>query len=367
MRARALIIGINIYPAAASQIELKGAVDDAIDFAQWALDPAGGGVAQADLHFWTYPAKPMPAGLEYLGQPDRPWPAVAAPPNFEVVPHARDITHAAASLASAAAQNVEDTEEHERLYVFLAGHGATLKLTDYNSDPQNCFLAGDYIPNDPTGLLPLDKLRIMLEHRGPQESILIHDCCRSNLPLNVPNPVLSTDFLNPTELNSFWLIGRAAKYGELAFEVPHDKPVRGAFTKILVQALRQYRVRNELTIGQLRGFVEKGVALEVKPSEQVPSLLTKEGTQDFSLLQGAPTGEPPAVHIRPPAGGGEIRILDGEAQMVEDDDLQNPIPLNGEDVIVVRLMPGSYIFEHDPSGEEQPHFHFGPEPTYVSF
>ena len=54
MTSWAIVVGINEYPGSGLG-PLKGAVADACDFADWALDPTGGNVAPERLYFWTYP------------------------------------------------------------------------------------------------------------------------------------------------------------------------------------------------------------------------------------------------------------------------------------------------------------------------
>ena len=361
MRSRALIIGINEYPALASQRVLNGAVADAIDFAQWALDPDGGDVASDDLYFWGFPQPAaMPDGLDYLLGNDRPW--LGPRPNFNTTPDARSIIVAVEAAADAAADASSNGEDDERLYVFFAGHGATTQKHGHTRDPQNCLLAADYLPGKGFGLVPLDDLRRMLELRGPAKHYLSMTAAAGELPLSVPDPGLNVPEYADMQLNMTWLVCRVARFGELAYETPPDKPERGAFTKMLVQALRQYRINDQLTLDELRGFVRQGVAELVRPKIQVPVFVPKDDAEPFVLVTGPPTGAPPEIMVHvPPGMGGQIKVLDHTDRSVV-----APIPIVNNEASVT-LPPGLYTIEHEPSGNDKAIFHFGPETTHVRF
>jgi hypothetical protein len=356
VRARALVIGINLYPASAGQDPLFGAVDDAADFATWALDPLGGGVAADDLYFWTHPAPaPLPAALAAHSGPDRPWPC-APPPDFAAAPTSQAIILAARDAADSAAESDED----ERLYLFFAGHGVVTKKI--GEDAQSCYMAGDFIANTSFGLIPLDDLRRAIAERGPRETILICDCCRNALPITIPKPVLNIDESDDLEINQQWLHGSAAKLKAPAWEVPEGAPRRGAFTKMLVQALRQYRVDDELTVDAAKGFVRKAVARLVDPKTQVPGLQVRDDAEPYVIVAGPPIPPfPDLVVAFPPGLVGSVRILDARDEPV------------GEPIEIVAgsirrpLPPGQYTIEHVATGRDVQLFHPGPEPTHERF
>ena len=60
MNACAIVIGINDYQKPGIP-NLFGAVGDAADFADWALDPGGGNVRPEHMYFWTSPAPAAPS------------------------------------------------------------------------------------------------------------------------------------------------------------------------------------------------------------------------------------------------------------------------------------------------------------------
>ena len=365
MKARAIIIGINQYPSATGQRMLHGAVNDAVDFASWAVDPDGGQVPIENCYFWGFPAPAaLPPVLARLGDADRPWP-LDPPQEFAQTPSAQAITlalEAAADLSRAASL---ESDGGERLYVFLAGHGAMTTPKSLSEDSQNCLVASDYAPNTAFGLVPLDDLRRMLERRGPREVLLISDCCRTALPQTVPSPILNVSEYNDLGYNDQWLTGRAARAGAIAYETPLDEPTRGAFTKTLVQALRQYRIDGQLTLTDLRGFVRHGVKKLVTPKSQVPGFLLKvEDSEDepFVVVNGQPIGELPKVSILFPAG------LDGEIRLIDSRDNVHGDPLTIADrKVEVPLAPGQYSAEHVATGHHTEFFHFGPETTDVQF
>lgn len=354
MKARAFIIGLNDYPASAGQRALAGAVADAIDFALWALNPSGGGVNPADLYFWVHdePAA-LPPPLDAAVAGERPWPH-ALRPDFSQAPDAQEIKRGVFEAARQAAASGVD----ERLYILFAAHGVQTNKVGYTQDPQNCLVAGDYVAGESSGLIPLDDLRRALESQGPAESLFFFDCCRNALMPTVPKPELGLSEYAPADVNQQWLLGRAAKSGRIAYETPLECPARGAFSKMTVQALRQFRVDNMLTFPQLLGFVTKGVAELVKPKTQVPDMSLKDDSVPFPIVVGPPLGDIPELKIHVVNGaGGQISIFDHANQPVGES-----LPVDGPD-IVIPLAPGFYTIEHRPSGRYKVVFHSGPEPT----
>lgn len=362
MTARAVVIGINAYPNL-KQKPLAGAVDDAIDFAAWAIDPDGGGVHLDDLHLWVHPQPAaMPPGMDRYRTDDRPWP-FDPKPDFAAAPTAQPLLLAlmAAADGAVAAQNASGGRE--RLYVFVAGHGAMTKRSGHDKDPQNCLITADFVPNTAFGLIPLDDLRRLLEMRGPAETLLFCDCCRSELAPTVPDPVLNLPRYEDLELNEQWLVGRAAAPGCIAYESPIETPARGAFTKMLVQALRQFRIDDRLTLPELRGFMKYGVRADVAPRVQVPKFDLKDEDDDtpFVIAIGAPIGPLPELRVTFGAGlEGEVRLLGGGPGVAAEQQITD-----GELALV--LAPGQYTLEHEASGREKTFFHTGPGTTNVDF
>jgi uncharacterized caspase-like protein len=189
----ALVVGINDYPPAASQRPLRGAVADTVDFADWALDPNGGGVSPDRLFFWTYPwpAAPLPPNLDqYLAGNTPHWLRVdgsmAPPPDQTRPPKAQEIIRTAEIRGRDLFENKFVAGAHapkDRIFVFLAGHG--LRTQEFGSGiMQTCFVAGNFSPrhgNMADGLVPCASFRQSLRNDRFDEVLLFLDCCRNEL------------------------------------------------------------------------------------------------------------------------------------------------------------------------------------------
>jgi hypothetical protein len=358
MTAWALVVGINDYPPESGLTGLKGAVADAAEFADWLLDPRGGGVDPAHLLFWTHPAPPAPSpALALLLQHPAAWPSGA--PDLGRPPRAAEIKQAAFDLAmNAGASNVD------RLYVFFAGHGVQTTPQSYVEDPQNCFAAGDYLPTFRSqSLVPCDDLRRVMMRIGPAEVVLFFDCCRSPIPINVPRPVLGADEFDARGINVRCGIGVAAQPGSIAYETPIANPARGAFSKLLICGLRNLRYDQSLTAEQLENYVLMGIGKLVAPNDQMPSIdvMPKQEKKKLTLAHGPALGPPPELVI-------DLSTLPAGTQViVRDPDLQVFQTLTAD--AEPRSFPariGGYSLE-TPTGQVLASInHLGPEPTHVA-
>src|ERR1700754_464686 len=115
MSTCALIIGINTYNKPRIPT-LFGAVADAADFADWALDPAGGNVSADRLYFWTSPAPIAPSARlhTFLANPT-PWRGGTVP-DFSRPPRADEIVRTALEMAQTLPSAAPPIS---RIYVFL--------------------------------------------------------------------------------------------------------------------------------------------------------------------------------------------------------------------------------------------------------
>lgn len=333
MTAWAFVIGINEYPAQSKQPRLHGAVADAADFADWAIDPNGGAVSPGHLFFWTCPAPnaPLPVLDAFLASPTR-WPFVG--PDFDRPPQAPEIKRAVAEVARQAV-----AAGAQRLYVFFAGHGAQTKAQTYEEDPQNCFIAGDFVSDMPSlGLVGCDDLRRFLQSQGPPEIVMFLDCCRNALPRKVPKPSSNFDLLGTNGLHRRLAIGRASQDEAMAYEVPigEAQPKRGAFSKLLINALREFRVGGRLTLRDLDDYVTNGIVDLVKPNLQVPDFVERPKPPALVLTIGPPLGAEPEVHVRfeNVAPGTAVEIHDKNAALVltviaSDESQRIPLPISG--------------------------------------
>jgi hypothetical protein len=311
MKAWALIVGINQYPPLSGQKALQGAVADACDFADWALDPNGGGVPPERLYFWTFPAPPPQAGAlaDYLAQPALPdwdndeldW----APPDMNRRPRAAEIVQTLMRVGRKAHVRAfeEGDTETRRVYVFFAGHGLRAKefgdLTE-----QTCFVAGDFRPiesNVAQGLVGCESLRKALLNDRFNEALLFLDCCRletSRLAMSVQ--VLSDYVSDPATIP--WGVGNAAQDGYVAYETV-SAPVRGVFSKTLMAGLRTCRdgATNALHVKQLEDFVLANIASNTDTGQQ-PSFRYNPNPPGPVIVTGgaAPAPAQPILHPGPP-------------------------------------------------------------------
>jgi Caspase domain len=318
MKSWAIIVGINNYPPLAEQIELHGAVADACDFADWALDPAGGEVPAERLYFWTYPWPVAPNGLlqAYLAGPQTPWDSVMqdwAVPDQTRPPTATEIATTIERVGRDARNQAREDGDAEirRVYVFLAGHGVRAKNIERNEE--TCFLAGDYRPisgNMARGLVPCESLRKALLNNRFDEAILFTDCCRSQtarLTL-IAQPV--SDYAGDPIAD--WGIAFAAQDGQPAYET-QTAPVRGAFSSALMEGLRTHRTgpANELHAEPLRDYVLANIGT-FTTSGQVPNLTFRPDPVGPLIVSGqvagaAPVPDGPLLDVSAlPAGTGLV-------------------------------------------------------------
>ena len=358
MTAWAFVIGINQYPSTSRLNQLRGAVADAAAFADWVLDENGGGVLPENLFLWTCPAPSVPpvGGLADFMATPTPWPMVN--PDFTRAPTANEISMAI-YLVARNALNAGAT----RLYVFLAGHGFQTKPVDYQEDPQTCFATNDYHPEFmEMGLVPCDDMMRMLKVEGPPEIVAFFDACRSDASRRVARPTGIWNINSDPGHHIRLAVAKASQPSEPAFEVPHDAPSRGAFSKLLVEGLREHRVNGNLTMDALKNYISSALPSLVKPHNQYP---------DF---QERPTS-PPALVLATGASltGGIELTLDFTPGRIGTDLLLVGGPNNIRETVigtavptVFKLPPGTYVVEDTGGGVLISITHVGPGGTYVT-
>ena len=342
MTAWAFVVGINAYDEEVNGLEpLNGAVADAADFAQWALEPTGGGVAPEHLFLWTCeaPSNPGPDLKPYLDAGAK-WPTM--PPDFSRAPKASEINAAVDLVACNAAKSGAD-----RLYVFLAGHGAQTRSKEFDDEVQQCFLAGDFtLGMMSTGIVPCTHLERMLVKLGPPEIVMLLDMCRSKAPPQLPKPGAPWNIRPDNGLHRRMAIGRAAQAKAVAYEVPHDDPSRGAFTQLVVEGLRQHRVEGKLMVHDLDDYVSRAIPALVAPYAQFPAIVELPRPPGIVLALGASVQPPPVLKLQftsRPAG--EQLLLVGGPSNVE---IEVTV---ADEVVAIPAEPGAYVLEtHD--GEE---------------
>ncbi|MEA3047730.1 MAG: hypothetical protein QOJ53_2062 [Sphingomonadales bacterium] len=355
MKACALVVGINEYPPRAKLRTLYGAVADAVDFADWALDPQGGNVAPDDLYFRTWPApvNPPPAIAAYLAKPTM-WPSGEP---LRDQPTAAEITQSIGDV-------VNDAQEREigRIYIAFTGHGITIDRRRNDERPQSCFMAGDYVARYADGLVPCDDLQIGLERMGPAEVILIFDCCRTDLSPTITRPSFNWNNYNALGYNQWGASARAAVPGTLAFEIDEQTNPRGAFSRLLTFGLRHLRTDDELTTTQLEEYVNSRIGPLVHPRTQEPDITVWPPRRAYKLVQGPPLKPDLALNVTfQPASF-------GKTVLVRNYKLDTLAKIEASAAGWTGHFPvGKYSLEVPDERLSVPVAHFGPEPTDVTF
>lgn len=298
----AIVVGINRYARLTGLGRLKGAVADACEFAEWALDPGGGGVAAERLFFWTYPWPDAPTGAlaDYLAGPRPEWfnragqSSDTAPARRSRAPFAEEIVltaeHAGNALRDARfAAAVEP--EPARILVFLAGHGMRVPVQG-ESTIQTCFIAGDFRPqagNMAAGLVPCESFRRSLRNARFDEVMEFLDCCRSENLYQSMQAMPICD-LTRDQQDEGWSVGHATKDKGFSFETKH-RPIRGAFSKTLLEGLRGWRdpATLALDVAQLEAYVARNIGTHTTEAQE-PYFDFLPKAQPLVVVAGAPTG-----------------------------------------------------------------------------
>ncbi len=335
---------------------LFGAVADAADFADWALDPAGGNVANDRLYFWTCPGPVGPSARlqAFLANPT-PWHNNVIP-DFTRPPEADEIVRTALKMATTLAATAE------RIYVFMAGHGVQTVPLDAQRDPQTCFVAGDFEPHATTfGLIPCDDLRRGLLMTGFfSQAFMFLDCCRSPLSLNQPSPPLPWPFAPAQDATSYG-VGRAAKRGAKAFEIPEKDPTsRGAFSKVLLEGLRRHRnAANELTLNDLETYVSTSIGELLGQGRQFPHFDIDPRNPPFRVLAkpAASPNVPIRITFKNGAPASPLKLVAPDGTVIEAQ-INGPVVVNA---------PAGRLYSLEKADGSDPHLfkHDGPEPTHV--
>lgn len=375
MKSWAIVVGINEYPEAAGQGALKGAVADAVDFADWALDPAGGAVESARLFFWTYPEPDNPTLrlADYLKQPT-PWRGAhpgARPPDPATSPTKDAIVETALAAGAAAreAAMADNVAEIRRIYVFFAGHGLQTNTTGSAMAVQTCFVAGDFRPDAMTvmGLIPCDDLYRALLGGGFDEVFMFLDCCRVAMTkLNMPAPnILSPNSRLPAE--PVCCVGSAAQKNKIAFEIEKPPPPRGAFSKTLVEGLRTVRDpgTHQLTVESLKAYVYRNISTHITEA-QFPNFVSDPDNPSPIVLTGPPIPQPQImatirISFESVAAGAQVQLSDDKGNPVG-----KPIIAGTKPAKVSALAERFYALDVLGTAISKPFRHPGPGVTDVS-
>jgi uncharacterized caspase-like protein len=355
----AIVVGINKYPDQTKQTELKGAVDDACDFAEWVLDPHGGNVPPERLYFWTHPWPNAPGGRlgAFLNGAQTPWvfddesrnvpDQSRAPTATEIVETAQTVGRTARHAAS---QPGAVNPAIRRIYVFFAGHG--VRAQEFKSADQTCFLAKDFrrlTGNSILGVVACDSFRDALLIDRFNEVIMFLDCCRLS-PLKLQEQVVPLTDRAKVTGGSVWGVGHAAQRDKAAFETT-EAPFRGAFSKTLMEGLRGLREgpNQELHMEPLKAYVQTAIKAHTA-QPQMPSILYDPDALPGPLIvAGPPTGAAVSLHLTGPKVylnklplGMQLVLKDGTKKVVAG---VEPLVAGENPVQLPPLPPGLYLIE----------------------
>jgi hypothetical protein len=201
----AVVVGIDRYPGLG---DLFGACNDARDFHEWAVDPAGGGVPKDNARLLLSRQARSLRG--------------ARPLKYEID---RDLNRFVAIARQATVPT--------RLYLFFAGHGIA---------PAGSTAAGVMANAVPTGSrcwnLSFTAYQTWLERcRDFSEVVMFSDCCRTRFdgPAGAPQH----DVCAPARRypHQSLLVAHATDMDGRAFETPAGGFARGFFTSALIDGL----------------------------------------------------------------------------------------------------------------------------------
>lgn len=355
-----IVVGINAYPTASGQSPLQGAVSDACDFAEWALDPAGGNVPPDHLYFWAHPW-PGQVGVllaKYLAGAPPEWDhedVDRAPVDRNRAPKAQEIVRTAErkgrELNEAGFGQIN--RESQRILVFLAGHGLRAKERG-DSELQTCFVAKDFRPLDSQtahGLIPCTSFRRSLRHKRYDEVIMFLDCCRNDYIGSSTMEALPICDSRDERQGKGWGLGNAAADNERAFETINP-PVRGAFSQILMEGLRNSRdASGVLSIAGLKTYVEDNIA-KATGTGQSPQFRCEPENPSMIIVAGAAPPRPgPTIRFSGIAPGTRILLRDGNNRPVLGID---PLIAGPGPVVLPPLPDGLYsLTADDGSGRER--------------
>jgi hypothetical protein len=345
----AIVVGIKSYldPALAG---LQGPENDAREFYDWVVSPAGGAV-------------PKPQAKLILSS-DFP-PFTTAP---EAMPTAKAITAAFEHLRTVAAQNAEKglgRTVGRRLYVFLSGHGfaparsveltALLTAEATIADAQLKHIIGSYMTDH------------FWRARFFEQILLFMDCCRSLMDcaqLYMPfEDEFATGFDKVRRLYAYGArVAKESREWQMS-----DGAYHGVFTRTLLDALRgsaaDPRSPSEVTAESLRNQIYTGftnflspqdrqraegppepeVTYEQKPNNNFTVVTLGNRLQRvFGLVKL--TKYPVTVRVTPPRLGKRATLRDKNLAAISTLTLADPL--------VLSLNKGLYAFEI--AGESEP-------------
>ena len=230
---RAVVVGISQYPGYDGK-DLVCPGQDAVAFREWLVDPAGGNVPEENIQMVIVP----PAKRKMSKR--------SAKPTEKAI-------HEAIKTAYQDAGKVTGAEWNQsRLYLFLSGHGISLRTEDAS------LLAADASDDDPGRHVSSSAIKdfFQKEHYF-REIVVFADCCRDDFVtttnLNMPTWKYGAE-VGDGEPEIFILCG--ARFGKQAHEErtgPKEERL-SYFTRCLLETLHGDPVAKAASKGHLSDF-----------------------------------------------------------------------------------------------------------------
>lgn len=231
----ALVIGIDDYDQEDKGLaNLHGAKDDAFDVAKWLMDENGGGIEKENCHIVISNFDPL------------------APFHPQITKELKAIVKKAQA----------DPDNSNRLYFYFAGHGVVEELEFDELDYDAGFCLANWTELSRRAALSARAYRKIFVRSGLfREIVILADCCR--------NPKIKVEALPPEidfkerlgpHRKARLFIGFSSQMGEPSYEMPDEEgKVRGAFTEVLMEALRGGAVNasGDIDGDSLTGYLKK--------------------------------------------------------------------------------------------------------------
>jgi hypothetical protein len=305
---RALVVGINRYPAFST---LQGAENDAQDFYDWVIDPAGGGVMKDNAVLILSSKFAAPANV------------------IDALPDSNLILQFFSECNDSANANNNDgsgvgPRAGKRLWLFFSGHGFGQSL-----DQSGVLMANatkDMVRNIAVQLWA-DRL---YEGGWFDEVVLFQDACREFISgANVLPPELRRRTA-PAAQTRRRFYAFSAKEGKLSKELPRgDGTVHGVFTTTLLQGLRHARntKTGAVTTATLTDYLHVNMRTYLSPADLENDDIAQEPGvvfDPFDIVPPEPAGVMQfPVRITLPIAGLTAEVQDGDFKRV---DTANPAP-----------------------------------------
>jgi uncharacterized caspase-like protein len=299
-----VVVGINRYPDIR---HLKFARGDAERFADWLLDPQGGGLpppGHADAL--------LPEGhVATIVVDDAKIPD--GTPRDQAIPVRKDVFTALYKFRKAAEAYIDEHPEdweRTRIYFYVSGHGIAPDARDA------ALLLADAGPDWYGENISCNQLLSFLSKNQPfHEVVIFADCCRERVagaPLGgVPWTLNEKD-----NGHVLAVLGCATYFGDLAYEPPlteADDPdqLRGYFTRALLEGLRGEAAdppgHGEVNSNSLARYVRQRVQ-DLTRHKKYPQRPTMEADPAEPVVFRAASAPPSSTTAPPLTTGHEVRI-----------------------------------------------------------